>query len=64
VIDAGRRLLVASQPGAAIVTGASADLTLVDDLVSLAPPAELDQGSIVLVVSSGRVVHDRVSILP
>jgi predicted amidohydrolase YtcJ len=61
VVDAGRRLLLPSTTGAAIVTGAAADLTLVDDLVSRAPPAELDERSIVLVVAAGRVVRDRIS---
>jgi predicted amidohydrolase YtcJ len=62
VIDAGRRLLLASNPDAAIVAGAAADLTLVDDLVAMVRPTRLDEESIVLVVSAGRVVLDRVSV--
>jgi predicted amidohydrolase YtcJ len=64
IVDAGRRLLLHSAPGATIVSAAAADLTLVDDLVSLEPPPELDERSIVLVVSSGRLVHDRISLTP
>jgi predicted amidohydrolase YtcJ len=64
IVDAGRRLLLPSGAGATIVTGAEADLTLVDDLESRAPPAVLGEGSILLVLSAGRVVYDRVSFLP
>lgn len=58
VVDAGRRMVVSSKPGGRIDQGEPADLVLVDDLVSLVPP-ELDEQSIVLELSSGRIVRDR-----
>ena len=61
VVDAGRRLLVPSKADATVVVGSSADLTLLDDRVSLAPSSVLDERSIVLTVSEGRVVHERPS---
>jgi len=59
VVDAGRRMVVSSKPGGRINRGDPADLVLVDDLVSLVPLPELDEQSIILELSSGRVVRDR-----
>jgi len=59
VIDAGRRMVVSSRPGGSITQGDPADLVLVDDLVSLAPLPELDERSIMLELSAGRIVRDR-----
>jgi len=59
VVDAGRRMVVSSKPGGRIKQGDPADLVLVDDLVSLVPLPELDEQSIMLALSSGRVVRDR-----
>ena len=54
-------MVVSSKPGGRINQGDPADLVLVDDLVSLVPLAELDEQSIMLELSSGRVVRDRAS---
>lgn len=59
VVDAGRRMVVSSKPGGRINQGDPADLLLVDDLVSLVPLPELDEQSIMLELSSGRIVRDR-----
>jgi len=61
VVDAGRRMVVSSKPGGRINRGDPADLVVVDDLVSLVPLAERDEQSIMLELSSGRVVCDRSS---
>jgi len=59
VVDAGRRMVVSSKPGGRINQGDLADLVLVDDMVSLVPLAELGEQSIMLELSSGRIVRDR-----
>ncbi len=59
VVDAGRRMVVSSKPGGRINQGDQADLVLIDDLVSLVPLPELDEQSIMLELSAGRVVRDR-----
>jgi len=59
VVDAGRRMVASSKPGGRINRGDPADLVLVDDLVSLVPPREVDEQSIMLELSSGRIVRDR-----
>ena len=59
VVDAGRRMVVSSKPGGRINRGDPADLVLVDDLVSLVSPREVDEQSIMLELSSGRIVRDR-----
>ena len=59
VVDAGRRMVVPSRPGGRIEQGDPADLVLVDDLVSLVPRPEPDEQSIILELSSGRIVRDR-----
>ena len=46
-------------PVAASIKETPADLLLVDDLVSLVPLPELDEQSIMLELSSGRIVRDR-----
>jgi len=61
VVDAGRRMVVSSKPGGRIDQGDPADLVVVDDLVSLVPLPELDERSIMLELSSGRIVRDRAS---
>ena len=59
VVDAGRRMVVSSKPGGRINQGDPADLVLVDDLVSRSPRPELDEQSIMLELSSGRIVRER-----
>jgi len=59
VVDAGRRMVVSSRPGGRINQGDPADLMLVDDLVSPVPLRQLDEQSIMLELSSGRIVRDR-----
>ena len=59
VVDAGRRMVVCSKPGGRINQGDPADLVLVDDLFSRVPLPRLDERSIMLELSSGRIVRDR-----
>jgi len=52
-------MVVSSKPGGRINQGDPADLVLVDNLLSLVALPELDEQSIMLELSSGRVVRDR-----